>query len=109
MSLAAVKTEIRKALRNGQVTRPEFRKIAAAAEGDGRVSKGELEAIGSLVSNKAGKFTGPARREAGDFFQRQPVSPNDPKVTTFGPAGEEDGNGGIALPPVYTTMAIGEG
>jgi hypothetical protein len=108
MSIRSVKLAIKDAMRNGRITAPEMRRIGREAERDGRISRGEEQAIRRLVDRGYfDAFTSKAREEADSFFCRNDLPASPPRVTTFGPPGEEDGwgcrGGGGA-----TTEAVGE-
>ena len=107
MSVRSVRTAIREALRNGKVTGPEMRRIAHEAEKDGRVYKSEEKLIRRFVDKSFDKFTGPAKSSSDAFFCRNELPLAPPRMTTFGPPGEEDG-AGCMPPPTATTLALGE-
>ena len=94
MSAASVRKAIQSALSNGRVNQREFRKIAKEAERDGYVSKSEERVIRRLADNHYHDgFTRGAKKESDSFFCRNDLPLAPPRMTTFGPAGEEDGMG----------------
>ncbi len=110
MSAASVRQAIKSALSNGRVSKPEFQKIAQEAEKDGRVSRSEEKLIRKLVDNKyEDGFTAGARRESDSFFDRNDLPLAPTRITTAGPAGEEDGASGPppGTGPVTTLPAGG--
>ena len=93
MSAVSVKRAIQAALSNGRVNQREFRKIAREAERDGVVSKSEEKAIRRLANDHYDNFTRGAQNESDSFFCRNDLPLAPTRMTTYGPAGEEDGFG----------------
>src|SRR5687768_4361636 len=105
MSASSVRNAIKQALKNGRVSAPEMARIALEAEKDGRVYKTEANLISRFVEKNYDKFSRPAQKQADSFFCRNELPLQPPRMTTFGPAGEEDGWG---CAPTATTQAVGE-
>jgi hypothetical protein len=97
MSIRSVKAEIRNALKNDRISKPEAKKIIQEADKDGRVSQGEYNAILDVYNHR---MTNAASREFLNFFTRNTTGVG---TVTSQSVDEEDGGFGA-----ITTQRVGE-